>query len=452
LNRIAACLLYLFIGFPHSVCAQGSGISIDSFRVTKITPDIADIELFGSNDGSMGSICIGTIAKSKDGYVRSNRFPPIAFPVGQNVNIFSQVFRPDGHGVVNTDYLVIMVYQCGKEIFQRLKFDWAYEWPKKLASPTDTDLATQKIDFDSVRPYMVIYENFAEEDYAALDLILQRWNNPQERDSNGEWKLDSFRSVFLNYSSENRNWKADFKRIQNWRKFNPTSAGAAIAEAKYWIAYAWHIRGCECNDSVDPVAIRVFGERMKRAENILKNSKSFASINPLWYEAYLDIAVSTKRNAKFTVELFTEGIRRHPHFHPLYTEMVKYWSPKYGGKVDWEKVDKVVNQAVSVTADLDGGINYAIIYSRLDNLQKLEFDLFKDSLASWPRMKVAYEELINRYPSNENINEFATYACRASDKATYLNLRARMKDNVVPSKWPSNYSMDMCDHRYMQES
>jgi hypothetical protein len=163
----------------------------------------------------------------------------------------------------------------------------------------------------------------------------------------------------------------------------------------------------------------------------------------------MDVAVGTKRNVQFTAKLFAEGIHRHPHFQSLYLGMANYWSPVHDGKPDWAKVDEVIGNAVALTAITDGISNYARLYKRVNDHQKLEFDLFQDSLASWPKMRDSFDELIKRYPSTENINEFASYACQAEDKVTYLRLRVQMKDHILSHMWRNNYSPDMCDHKFM---
>ena len=120
-----------------------------------------------------------------------------------------------------------------------------------------------------------------------------------------------------------------------------------------------------------------------------------------------------------------------------------------GGKLTGQKFDDVIGNAVALTTVTDGISNYARLYKRIDSRQRLEFDLFQNSLASWPRLRDSFDELIKRYPSSDNINEFASYACQAEDKDTYLRLRAQMKDHILPYRWRNNYSPDMCDHKFM---
>ena len=440
-------LLAVFTLMSATAFAQQGNISIDSFRVLNTTPEFADIEIVGSNDGSMGQLCLGAIVKSRDGTVRSGGFPPFVAPADKQFHLLARVLRPEGSGIQQTNILMVMVYPCGKEIVQRRKFDWPYVWPEKR--PSGENEGRQ---LSVAHPWRAFHENLEEEDFAALDGLMTKWNNPRERDDNGEWKLDSFRSVFVNFSSQGRDWKGDLQRIKKWRELNPKSVGAAIAESKYWAAYAWHIRGNETRINDDPVAIRVFGERMQRAEQVLKDAKDFGADNPLWYEAYLDIAVATKRDDKFIEALFNEAIRKHPYFQPLYLDMAKHWAPRLGDGADWKNVDEVIKQAASNTADMDGISNYALLYAQISDLQKFEFDLFEDSYVLWPKMRDAFEELVKRYPSADNLNEFAAFACRAGDKSAFLNIRPKIINRIVPNKWPGNYSYDLCDHRFLQNS
>jgi hypothetical protein len=118
---------------------------------------------------------------------------------------------------------------------------------------------------------------------------------------------------------------------------------------------------------------------------------------------------------------------------------------------NWGKVDEVISQAVSNTAAMDGSGNYALLYAQLNGLQKSEFDLFHDSLVSWPKMRASFEELVRRYPSADNLNAFAAFACHADDRSTFLNIRPQIIDRILPYRWPGNYSYDLCDHKFMQK-
>ena len=449
MRRIAAgwLLISVFISISFTAFAQQESVSIDSFRVLITTADYVDIELVGSNDDSMDELWMGVIAKSKDGTVRPTGFRPYLIPADKPFKITSRVPRPYGLGAQKTDVLMVMIYPRGKDVIQRHKFDWRHVWPKKAANPDSK--AEEFKNLSTAKPWLILLENLTEEEFSALDNVINKWNNPGERDKNGEWKLDSFRSIFVNFATKRRSWKNDIKRIQKWRKFNPTSAGAAIAESKYWVSYAKNIRGSDTQ--TDPVALRVFGERMQRAEQALKDSKDYGADNPLWYEAYLDVAVTLRRDHEFIEALYKEAIHRHPHFQPLYLKMAAYWAPRSGNQADWHKADEVIRQATENTAAINGEINYAMLYVQLSEMQFKENLMFDAGILSWNRMRNAFEEWVKHYPSMDNLNRFAAFACRANDKKAFFNIRPRIINRILPGRWLDAYSYDLCNQRFMQK-
>ncbi len=443
---VVSYLCLILFGLP-SASAEQAGVNIGSFRVVNINPESVDIELVVSNDGSNGSLCLRGLVKSRDGLVRTEAALSSDMPVGQNLRLPVHVLRPYGFIRQQTDYLVINIYSCGKNALLTRKFDWPHNWPE--VSPTNP--AVDSMDMSVQGPWILFLQNFEEEDFSAQDALLEKLNTANLRDKDGRWRLEGF-SGAVNSLTQPDKLKDCILLIQKWRKLKPSSPGAAIAEAKYWAAYAWHIRGCIFCNNVDPVALRVFGERMKRAEQVLKDSKAYASNNPLWYETYLDISIDTKRDDKFIQKLFEEGIHKYPYFQPLYVLMAERWAPNSGEMADWKKVDELANQAADVTSDMDGADNYAWVYIEVGKLQKFEFNLFQDSHVSWLKMKDSLEELVKRYPSEDNLNLFGAFACRAGDKEAYLEVRPKIQGHIVPEKWPGNYSIDLCDHRFMQYS
>ncbi len=442
----AACLLLVA---PPAAPAPQADVTVDALRVVAATPDFVDLEVSGTQDGSLGLLCMGVIAKSADGAMRSLSYPPAFVPAGTAFRLPARVMRPAGLGREQTDYLMVTVYPCGKDVVLRRKFAWKHVWPETNASGGD---AGRSLPSAAHQAYIAFNENLSEEDFAALDLLMTKWNDPRERDDNGQWKLDSFRSVFLRYSTSRRDWKGDLQRLQKWRALNPRSAGAAIAEARYWAAYAWHIRGNEDAVQTDPVALRVFAERMQRAEQVLQDAKAFSADNPLWYEAYLDIAVAMKRDDRFVAALYDEAVRRHPYFHPLYLGMAKHWASSVSGRADWAKADGAIRQAMANTASVDGTGAYAMLYVKLGELQKCECNLFEGSRLSWSTMRDSFEDLVKRYPSDENLNLFAAFACRANDRRAFLKVRPRIVGHILPDLWLGGYSYDLCDHRFMQDA
>jgi hypothetical protein len=91
---------------------------------------------------------------------------------------------------------------------------------------------------------------------------------------------------------------------------------------------------------------------------------------------------------------------------------VNYLRPQWGGS--YEAVDRFVEAAVARTRATQGESFYAWIY--LDIAPKVRGDLFRETLATWPKMKKSFEDLVARHPDPYNRNAFASVACLARDR------------------------------------
>jgi len=78
-----------------------------------------------------------------------------------------------------------------------------------------------------------------------------------------------------------------------------------------------------------------------------------------------------------------------------------------------------------------------------------EQSFFKDTSVKWPRLRSASEQLIQRYPkSRQTLNEVASIACEAGDKATFLQLRKKIGKDVTENSWPKKTPLELCDAKY----
>jgi hypothetical protein len=122
---------------------------------------------------------------------------------------------------------------------------------------------------------------------------------------------------------------------------------------------------------------------------------------------------------------------------------------RYAGESDWTKVEQVAILAIANTQADEGSANYAAIYHAASFHQLLGFDLFRQSKASWPRMKSAIDDLLHYYPNSRKAkNWLAYYACRADDAATYRSAATNLGSDYVAEEWSSNYSVTKCRTKF----
>lgn len=289
---------------------------------------------------------------------------------------------------------------------------------------------------------------FAYGDYQKLDALFERHSNPNERLDDGRWPLRAIepgiRGLFDSYNE----WELMGKKIAEWKTQKPDSTGAAITEAIYWNRYAWAARGEGTAGTVTPEGWELFRERLERGRQVLEQSRSYASNNPLWYDQYLEVALGQGWSQEKYQELFDEAIELQPYYYDHYFSMTRYLTPRWHGS--YEELEQFARAAIENTAVVEGHTLYARIYWFLNQIESFDFRIFEDSHASWDLMKKGFEDLMARYPNSYwNLNNFASFACRAGDKKTYQGIRKRIGKEVFHMAWPSNYSLEICDARLM---
>ena len=283
--------------------------------------------------------------------------------------------------------------------------------------------------------------------YVELERLFAQLNSPEQRLLDGRWKLTGFDQGVEAFVSDGNLWHVRYEPIKEWRKKHPRSPAAAAAEAMYWRTYAWHARGSGFISTVSKEGAQLFQERMQNAERVLRQSKDYGPENPLWYSEYLNVALASGWPLAEFRKLFEEATAKAPTFYPHYFAMLNRLLPMWGG--NYVLIDEFVAQSVEKTLAAEGTSMYARLYWCLDQREPLSSDLFKNSKVSWPRLRKGFEDLQARTPNSYwNMNAFAAFACRAGDRKTYTKLRSDMKDHVFQEAWRSNYSFDLCEHKF----
>ncbi|MGH6822877.1 MAG: DUF4034 domain-containing protein [Methylocella sp.] len=288
---------------------------------------------------------------------------------------------------------------------------------------------------------------FVREQFDDLDHLFDDWSNLSDRRADGGSKLATFQDAMYYFFSTASDWDSNYQLIRRWREKTPKSRAAALTEALYWYRYAWSARGNGYASSVTTEGWKLFQERLQKAEAMLLESKPYTSSSPLWGRICIDVGIGLNWSKVRLLEIFRESTKREKYFYKIYTGMVASLAPRWGG--DWRLVDTFVKDAVKNTQEVDGYSMYARLYWAIQQREDLEFNLFHDSLASWADMKRGFEDVIRNYPhSAEDINTFAAAACIAGDKETFQTLRFRIGKTITPGAWPSNYSLDVCEHKF----
>ena len=279
-----------------------------------------------------------------------------------------------------------------------------------------------------------------------LERLMSEWNDPKQRQATGSWKLTLLEDAVSSFYRKRDRRDAEFKLIQEWKQKAPRSVWASLAEAEYWRKSAYDARGHGFANTVTAEGWQLFAERIARMEQSLLASKNYASSNPIWYQYYLNAGRLLNWPIDKTLRVFDEAVREHRSYHPIYSETLVALMPRWGGS--HELVDSFIRKSAADGVDGDGDFLYAELYARLSTAEGPDFELFRDTKASWPRIKKGFDDWLRRYPrSHAHLNRYALLACRANDEQTFASLRARVGANVIQAEWPQNYSLEICDRR-----
>jgi len=134
---------------------------------------------------------------------------------------------------------------------------------------------------------------WAKKDYAALDNLFDQMALPDERFDDGRSHLMGLSqglAFAFGANTTPKDWQQSLDKIREWRQKNPESTAVDIVESQILRNWAWAARGKGYSRTVTPEGWKLFGERMKRAEEVLFRSRERSSNNPLWYSEYLDVA------------------------------------------------------------------------------------------------------------------------------------------------------------------
>lgn len=317
--------------------------------------------------------------------------------------------------------------------------------------PPDVDADGRPLWFDKAtnRDYLaeIVAAFFANERFDKLEKLFDDWNSPTELRADGRWKLTAFDDGIQRQFHNADGWDAAYRRIQAWRAQSPKSRAAALAEAIYWLGYAWDARGQGFAATVTPEGWKLFAERLDKAEAALVESKAYAGDSPLWDYLYIEVGEGRSWPIPQLLEAFKAGYAKQKSFVALYSTTVTHLAPKWGG--NWKLVDQFIKDAVTATKQAEGLSMYARLYMFAAECDCGDVEILRDTLATWPELKRSFEDLVRLYPhSGWYSNKFALYACLAGDKATYLDLRRRLGGATMPWAWPHNHSFDLCEHQF----
>lgn len=268
--------------------------------------------------------------------------------------------------------------------------------------------------------YSAVHRAFWADDFQRIERMYQEFSSEGIRATDGTWMVEPMARFFAELGLSDT--PVTRSALATWLEKFPQSRLLPLVDAAKLQGQAWAARGGAYGSSVPGESMAIFRERLRLASKVLQAAEPQGKESPIWYWVALIVAGSSGQPPAAFDGLFNEAVTRFPYYQPLYYTRMNYLLPQWGGS--FEAVDRFVSQAVARTSAKEGNSLYAWLY--LDVARKHDGDIFTDTLASWPKMKQGFEDMIERYPDSYNKNLYATFACRVRDRETTARLLAEL--------------------------
>lgn len=299
---------------------------------------------------------------------------------------------------------------------------------------------------------MGLQQMWQDENYQGIETQLRAWCDSDEKFPDGQRRLVAFEGAFTSYFSAWNDPQRIQQQLAKWKASGSPSLALALVESIFWTQYAWQARGNGYANTVSPEGWELYRQRMAHATASLRDSKELVGNCALWHSMVLIQMLETSAPRAELAAAYQVAAARFPAYQPIHLAMGRALTPIWGGS---DKLfDQFARSVARQTAAIEGNGMYARLYWSRDvgGSQALSFGQ-GGATPDWKLIRSGFDDLMQRFPdSTWNMNEFASMACRANDKETYLKWRRQLGEVIERSLWLGSYSVDICDYRFHEKA
>lgn len=228
-------------------------------------------------------------------------------------------------------------------------------------------------------------------------------------------------------------------RVQKWNAEQPKSVFARFAELRLQYALAWNARGSGFAGTVPDSGWTAFAKALRATEQALRAADADLLNTPIAQNLLFAILLDDSQRRADAAAVFDEGVRRWPDYFDFHEVALSRLVPKWGGS--WEAVDGFITHWSEQRKATEGDSLYARFYTSAvaggANPSSTRLD--------WTRMKASFDELIQRYPTAENKNLAASFACGFRDTAYLKRAMDRIPEaEMARSHWLHGTDPESC--------
>lgn len=282
-------------------------------------------------------------------------------------------------------------------------------------------------------------------DFETLEALAEQYRSTEARTGSGVFMLTRYYDGVSNYfNTRDRDaviWNDRAALAEAWWNAYPDSPTPRLVTAQLLANTAWSYRGGGYVRTVPPDRWEAFRRQNAEAFAFISKQKSVAARDPYWYELTLRLGQRDSMDDATYMAIFDEAVARYPRFYPLYFGAVNNFSPKWGGSA--EAIESFARHALKKVRRKDRAALYTRIYW-VASQNQYGSDLFTDSYVDWPLMRRGIDDVLARYPTDWNLQNFAFFACRALDKPKTRELMGRITAPPDGKAWESVEAYEKC--------
>jgi len=286
---------------------------------------------------------------------------------------------------------------------------------------------------------------FTAKDYNSLNNVGYSYLKDKSRTSSGLWKLSLYyvglSGIPNSKVTDPHYWKNLKEQVQTWSDFDRKASFPHMIYVNMLISEAWMYRGSGWAREVREEDWKPFREKIEEARLYLEEHSQLKSQDPRWYENMLTIAKAQNWNVSNFYKLLDEALDAHPQFYEIYFRAINYLQPRWHGSV--EEIEEFANYAINKSRKYEGNGMYARIYWYVSQ-EEYGHQLFTKSKVRWEQMKLGIDDVIDKYPDQWNINNFALFSCLANDKKMTNKLINIMEGRPIINAWRDGRFYEYC--------
>lgn len=243
--------------------------------------------------------------------------------------------------------------------------------------------------------------------------------------------LNGAMSEVIDDTARTEGWISVEEKAKTWAKNSPGSPVPQLFVANVLINHGFAIRGKGYASQVPANRMAEFKRYIQASREQLEKTKSVASVDPSWYEAMINIAQYQSWPQSQLEALFAEAIAKEPKFLQTYFVASGWYSPLWGGSGN--ALDNFIIKSVSKFDPDQSDAMYARIYWWVS--ERRYFGKFEDSPVNCARMMRGAKVVSRDFPDPWNINNFALFAARCGDKASFTHFSKLIGSSPMLEVW-----------------